>query len=340
MPASRVKERLGEVFCFEPVRADSEMRITDRALDSVIYIGGLIDRDPVSENFMITGTGFFVAHNKNFFIVTAKHVIEDIGDFPCAIRLNTKEGQAKILPIPATALWHCHSDRSVDVAVLPWVPDHHEYRWQCTPTGRFLTQPIIRKAKIGVGDQVITVGLFSAFEGQSRNAPLVRIGHIAMMAGDEQVTSKRFGPMTVHLIEAHSMAGLSGAPVTVRQTVGISLNPNRAPGAAVEALWGTGELFLLGLNHGQWEIPAKDRKRKGIDPNAILHSAISAVVPAPLIGEVIDRAMKQKRKANGELKPTSLHPKQKRKNRDIEIPPIRRSKFFDDLVKATSRDKK
>ena len=189
-----------------------------------------------------------------------------------------------------------------------------------------------------MGDQVITVGLFSAFEGKSRNVPLVRIGHIAMMAGDEQVPSKRFGPMTVHLIEAHSMAGLSGAPVTVRQTVGILRNPKRAPGTPADVLWGTGELFLLGLNHGQWEIPAK--KCKGIDPNAILHSAISAVVPAPLIGEVLDRAMKQNRKPAGELKPTSLRPKYKRKNRDVEIPPIGRSKFFDALSKATQRERK
>jgi hypothetical protein len=161
-----------------------------------------------------------------------------------------------------------------------------------------------------------------------------------MMAGDEPVTSKDFGPMTVHLIEAHSMAGLSGAPVTVRNTVGIVRNPNRSAGTPADILWGTGELFLLGLNHGQWEIPAKDKKRKGIDPNAILHSAISAVVPAPLIGEVLDRTMKQTRKPGGELKPTSLKPKHKRKNRDVEIPPIGRSKFFDDLVRATGRDKK
>ena len=341
MPASRIKERLGEVFCVEPVCAEPEMRITDDVLDSVVYIGGLLDRnDPTSENFMIAGTGFLVTHKKEFFIVTAKHVIQDIDDFPCAIRVNTHAGHTKIVPIPATTLWHCHSDRSVDVAVLPWVPDHREFRWKCIPTERFATAPIIAVAKIGVGDQVITAGLFSAFEGESRNVPLVRIGHIAMMAGSEKVVSKRFGAMTVHLIEAHSMGGLSGAPVTVRNTVGLIRNPNRPAGVPQDVLWGTGELFLLGLNHGQWEIPAKDRKRKGIDPNAILHSAISAVVPAPLIGEVIDRTMKQTRKPAGELKATSLRPKQKRKNRDVEIPPIGRSKFFDDLVKVTSRDKK
>lgn len=256
-------EPLGEVFCFEPVCADPEMRITDDVLDSVVYIGGLVDRDdPAPDNFIIAGTGFFVTHKKRFFIVTAKHVIQDMGDLSCAIRLNTAQGQAEIVPIPPTILWHCHSDRSVDVAVLPWVPDPKTFHWKCTPTERFATTPIITAAKIGVGDQVITAGLFSAFEGQSRNVPLVRIGHIAMMAGGERVTSKRFGPMTVHLIEAHSMDGLSGAPVAVRNTVGLIRNPNREPGTPKDILWGTGELFLLGLNHGQWEIPVNEKSEK------------------------------------------------------------------------------
>ena len=83
------------MFCLESINADSEMRITDNALDSVVYVGALLDRDPTPENFMIAGTGFFVVHKKTFFIVTAKHVIEHIGNFPCAIRMNSKEGQAK-----------------------------------------------------------------------------------------------------------------------------------------------------------------------------------------------------------------------------------------------------
>ncbi len=75
------------------------MRITDDVLDSVVYIGGLLERDdPAPENFMITGTGFLVTHKKEFFIVTAKHVIQDIGDFRCAIRANTHQGQAKDCP--------------------------------------------------------------------------------------------------------------------------------------------------------------------------------------------------------------------------------------------------
>jgi hypothetical protein len=77
MSASRIEERLGEVFCLEPVNPDSEMRITDNALDSVVYVGALLDRDPTPENFMITGTGFFVAHKKTFFIVIGLHP-----DFP------------------------------------------------------------------------------------------------------------------------------------------------------------------------------------------------------------------------------------------------------------------
>jgi hypothetical protein len=281
------KERLGEVFRLEPVTADPAMRVPDMALESVVHIGATLDDGEI----VTIGTGFLVAHKPSgidsrampsFFIVTAKHVISDLKGLPCSIRINTHDNQAMSEPVSKNIPWYCLPDRSVDVAVLPWVPDHERFKWKAILTYRnFATDNVVKAKRIGIGDEVYTVGLFSPFEGQSRNVPLVRVGHIAMMAENERVNSKDFGPMLVHLIEAHSMEGLSGAPVVVRQTVGIERNPNRSASEPGAYLWGAGDFFLLGLNHGQWKIPAKERKK--VDPNAILHSAISAVVPATTI---------------------------------------------------------
>src|SRR5208283_5379514 len=99
---------LGEVYSFELGESESQMRITDKALDSVVYIGGLIDDDPIPENFVINGTAFLIFDNESkgvdwergFNIVTAKHVIRDLKGLPPAIRINTQENKAEIVPIP------------------------------------------------------------------------------------------------------------------------------------------------------------------------------------------------------------------------------------------------
>jgi hypothetical protein len=334
---------------FEPCKGGPRMKVWEQILNSIVYIGGLIDGEPAPDNFHIAGTGFFIANHaepdlaRKFYIVTAKHVIQDLKGLPVAIRINTKQNQAEIVPVPKDVPLFCHIDQSVDVAIIRWRPNPERYYWNALGSQTFLNEKWEAEVKVaghptvGIGDEVFSIGLFSPFVGKSRNVPLVRIGHMAMMA-DEPIVSTDFGPMKVHLVEAHSMKGLSGAPVYVRRTVSIRLNPNHGRDEEARDLSGAGDDLLLGVMHGQWEIPA--RQRKQIDPNAILHSAISAVVPASRILEIINQpmTMKQKQKPSGGLKPTSLSPaKRKRKNRDIPVPSADKLRFFSDLEKATRK---
>jgi len=65
----------------------------------------------------------------------------------------------------------------------------------------------------GLGDEVAVVGLYTSHHGLTKNIPIVRIGHIAMMP-DEPVMSTR-GEVQAYLVEVKSIVGLSGSPVYI-----------------------------------------------------------------------------------------------------------------------------
>ena len=160
----------GKVFRIEPVRGDRKMRVPKRALESVVYIGALLQDDPTPENFCTVGTGFFTACTIKggetdpltfFQLVTAKHVIRDLQGFPPAIRINAHDDHAAIVPVPKEAGIFCHTDQSIDAAVIRWYPDHTKYRWRATEEKHFVNEQTLEKGLIGIGDEVFTIGLFS-----------------------------------------------------------------------------------------------------------------------------------------------------------------------------------
>jgi len=65
----------------------------------------------------------------------------------------------------------------------------------------------------GCGDEVCTIGLYTSHYGQTKNIPVVRVGHIALMP-DEPIRTRK-GYVAGYLIETKSIAGLSGSPVYV-----------------------------------------------------------------------------------------------------------------------------
>lgn len=338
---------LGEVFRLDyPRECTVDMRVPDAALESVVYVGAMLDDDPTPDNFAIVGTGFLVHYlppgetdwPRGFHLVTARHVVDDLKGLPLAVRINTLDNKAEIVVIPEDISICSHDDKSVDVAAIEWLPDPKKYRWKCIKSDRFLNE---ETPPVGIGDEIYSVGLFSEVEGRSRNVPIARIGNIAMMASDDElIPTKDSGPIKAYLIEGHSMAGFSGAPVVVRPTVTVEMNPNRKSDESPRYLSGIGSFFLLGIMHGQWEIPVSKRKNKKRPSRAeILHSAISAVVPASAIAEVITQSMERKQRALGTLTPTSVQRSSggRRKARDIPIPEISRKQFFSELDKATQR---
>jgi hypothetical protein len=211
-------------------------------------------------------------------LVTAKHVIIGINGREHFIRANKKDGESFIFRSGPDFRWFYHpkEDEASDVAVAQLVLpkeiiDLIDY--EAMDQIVLLTDEIVRKDQIGVGDEVFIIGLFSYLTGSSKNIPIVRMGNIAMMP-DEPVQTKTFGSMEAYLIEARSIGGMSGSPVFVLK----------------EYANGKWRVHLLGLIHGHWDI-GTEKVLETVSLDAINKSGVNVgiaiVAPAKKILETI-----------------------------------------------------
>jgi hypothetical protein len=141
-------------------------------------------------------------------------------------------------------------------------------------------------------------GLFRSHYGQQRNIPIIRTGNIAMMIG-EKVKTNHCGYTDAYLVEARSIAGLSGSPVFI----------NTDSRTGYPALGH--HTYLLGLMHGHFDvqnlkddvvIDTDDEKTQGIN------TGIGVVIPVEKILETLyqpelirmrKEAISKDRKKNG-----------------------------------------
>lgn len=212
-----------------------------------------------------------------FYLVTAKHVIDDIpkrgtADSFIYARINPIEGRTAIDPIKSSPDdWLTHPTDQSDIAVIPFrAPLAHDYDVVALSTSIALTHEAIEKEQIGVGDDVFTIGLFVKHTGRLRDVPIVRTGNIAMMHED-------IGDMEAFLVEARSIGGLSGSPVFVRANpfLGNSLNIKPQP------------FFWLGIHHGAWH--TSRTVDAASDEFAGMHMGIGIVIPAWKVMEVLNQ---------------------------------------------------
>jgi hypothetical protein len=257
------------------------MRVPEEVRKCVVYLGTLITNPDGQQAMHPKGTAFFVSLPSEriqgtdyIYLVTAKHVAEQLQGSEFAVRVNLTGGGASFIRSGAGAQWRFHpTDPSVDAAVLPWAPPE-EVEHLRVPTRMFLTDEIIHSKNIGTGDEVFITGLFVHLAGAARNIPIVRMGNIAMMPPEPVPTS--VGLIDAYLIEARSIGGLSGSPAFVRETVG----------------FGLGEFYLLGLMHGHWDIPLRARDDQPTQDREEAYGkvnlGIAIVVPAKKVLEVLN----------------------------------------------------
>ena len=152
----------------------------------------------------------------------------------------------------------------------------------------FLTKEKMRETKIGIGDEVFIPSLFTFAPGTTRNLPILRHGNIAMLPeSDERMMTSR-GLAEVYLIEARSIAGVSGAPVFVRGTVGLPWNQTGNP--QPEMIMGlSSSIYLLGLMHAHWDIRESEINNPKFMNDSLrgVNLGIAVVVPASKIIELL-----------------------------------------------------
>ena len=254
------------------------MLVPDQVRQCVVFVGLPVKMRKGQVGIGFKGTAFFVGvPSENIegldyvYLVTAKHVAKRLEGKRFLVRINTKAGRSAILMGEGTQWWYHPIDESVDVGLITFAPSL-EFEYMRIQTSSFLSDEIIRNRNIGPGDEVFITGLFAQFSGSERNLPIVRMGNIAMIPDEPVPTS--IGDIEAYLVEARSIGGLSGSPAFVRETV----------------YEGIGSFYLLGLMHGHWDIPAKNRNDvMDVYSRGTVNMGIAIVVPAKKILEVLNQ---------------------------------------------------
>jgi hypothetical protein len=256
------------------------MRIADEIIKSV----GFVSRD--TDPLRYAGTAFVVQVPCDekygvLHIVTAKHVADAVGsDF--VIGFNGKDGNPLFVKNGGVA-WHFHPSEpdSVDVAVIPFASARiREYDISPIPVQIFADEARINEYDIGLGDELFAVGLFTRYFGISTLIPIVRAGNIAMMPR-EPVPLGPFGLAEAYLAEGRSIGGLSGSPVFCRNTVKM---PGLNQLGQVKHVAGVGQIHLLGLVHGHWDLPMSFSESERLEA---VNMGVSIVIPAKKILEIL-----------------------------------------------------
>ena len=286
--------RMGDIqrWCLGPL-GDYGMRVPDEVRKCVVFVGLPQQQLDGSVQLQLRGTAFFVAiaykknpHKLFVYLVTAKHVAEKITGQKFSIRANKIKGPSMLVTGQIAKWWNHPTEENVDVSVFPWAPPQDLIDYRTVQTTIFLTKDIIKEKNIGVGDEVFITGLFAHHFGRESNVSIIRMGNIAMMPNDP-VETKR-GPMEAYLIEARSIAGVSGSPVFARETQLVNLGEGLSgPGP----LLGLGGFYLLGLMHGHWDLPLggiSDDVALDMSGQSSVNIGIAIVVPAGKILEVLN----------------------------------------------------
>lgn len=286
------------------------VRLNDDARKCVVFFGYPKPLKNKPEDIKPHGTGFFVSYDGATYLVTAKHIAEDLTKTPFAVRFNAHAGGYRIHHIDI-AEWVPHPDSDVAAMMLdiPWWAD-------CKPFAKYFASAHKMGTKnIGTGDLTYTVGLFNLFHGNQRNLPFVHTGHIGLLPEGERVsifdTNKQRYVMTDGLlVEGQAISRASGAPVFVRRSIPFNAPEPTGGDGAIRA-WVHGSVWLLGVWSASYSGAPSDElvQYKGVKKDDKVPYGVGVVVPATKLIEVLEMPdLKRSRKAAEEAHLRSISP--------------------------------
>lgn len=117
--------------------------------------------------------------------------------------LNQSGNVPSILPV----------DQSVDLAILPLLPDQNLFDFKLIPSSILALKDVLVQQGVTEGEPVFFAGFFYQFPGSLRMEPIVRQGIIAMMPDDKVPFVGR--AESVYLADLHVFGGNSGSPAFI-----------------------------------------------------------------------------------------------------------------------------
>lgn len=243
---------------------------------------------------LANGTAFFVGvksqtdpARSHVYLVTAKHVLtkDSSGSLfnEVFVRLNKKDGKTSDMARMPLSLSgtnknvYVHSDPTVDIAVIPALPDEKTIEFKFLGDELITTREGFTELKIAEGSEVFFSGLFTPFIGDQRNYPVVRLGRVALITSEK--ISWAGQKMDLYLTESASYGGNSGSPVF------FYLGSDRDPGSLIV---GPPVLRLAGVMMGTFldaqPVRVVEQAQREI---SVANMGISAVVPAYKLREIL-----------------------------------------------------
>lgn len=270
------------------------MRLPDHMLRGVVYLGSRTRE----RGIQFGGTAFFVsfghpldAQRRYIYLVTAKHNIkrahESAMDGVIVVRPRwTRAGDSDFIKTTRSQ-WIDHEDADVSICDVDFPWDRLDFAH--IDEAMLMTDLIRDNNRIGPGDELQVVGLFTGHRGVRNNVPIVRSGVIAAMPDADEPVDTEEGPMVAYLAEIRSLGGLSGSPVFV------VLPPFRFKEAAPSH---EARAYLLGLVAGHWDRRVADDHIEGLEQEKI-HQGIAVVVPTARILDLLNSSSEvEKRQAS------------------------------------------
>lgn len=271
------------------------MILPDGVLKSVAFLCYRDSEDKVR----FAGTAFFVIdvldNDRGVFTytVTALHVIVKISEISkdgrVILRVNKVSGGVEEFENHFSD-WEAAftEDAFTDLAILQGAPSNQVYDVMPITLNIAVTQDLLDRNLVSIGNETIIVGLFVSHTGTMRNVPIVRYGNIAMLP-DEFVTTK-LGKMKGYLVESRSIGGLSGSPVFVYTDRPITRSTPTGSISERRVLW-------LGFIHGHYDVPfpAEDTLVEDVTKDEAINMGIAIVVPSIKVVEMIRQNIKIQR---------------------------------------------
>ena len=308
-----VDKRIGGIIRYHFLNEGEQlMRLPDEVRECVIFVGCAMlgeDKPYIGATAFLLSTPFKAGglrEQRHKYAITANHTLVEIDrladeglvvDNNVWLRIDLIDSESRWIPTDREQ-WISHPE--TDLAILPLSPvEVHENLIGVNDV--LLNRTIYSESiadeykvidqKIGVGDEVVAVGLFSHHKGQGKNLPMVRSGIIAGMP-EEKVSTEDYGDIDAYLVELRSIGGFSGSPVFVYLGGPPFPIPTSNQSARVYermTQFDDRTFYLLGLLHGHWDI---QESQVGFDRRANLAEGIGTgmaiVVPATKISELLE----------------------------------------------------
>ena len=229
--------------------------------------------------------GWFVRHTPWQFAWMAQPGIEDGHNYPTIstiLRLNLRNSEQgseeSLLPIGSGLVrWYFPTDDSVDLAVLPLLPDQNKYDVMGVPLFLLATRDVLESQNVAESENVLFGGYFYQFPGLKKFQPIVREGILSMFPDEKLETTLR-KPGHLYLADLHVFGGNSGSPVFVNL------------GGFRNGRFSTGPEYLLGVVSGFYHEDSNLKLTVATTLTGTLeqNSGIAMVVPADELKALLD----------------------------------------------------